>query len=52
MLDESGKYDFDTRNWFKRIFNFIKLWARTGQYGLAKIYNSILTGKYSGIKPS
>lgn len=52
MLDESGKYDFDTRNWFKKILNFIKLWARTGQYGLAKIYNSILTGKYSGIKPS
>lgn len=52
MLDESGKYDFDTRNWFKRIINFIKLWARTGQYGLAKIYNSILTGKYAGIKPN
>lgn len=52
MLDESGKYDFDTRNWFKRIVNFIKLWARTGQYGLAKIYNSILTGKYAGVKPN
>jgi hypothetical protein len=30
MLDESNKYDFDTKNWFRRILNFIKLWARTG----------------------
>lgn len=52
MLNESNKYDFDTKNWFRRILNFIKLWARTGQYALAKIYSNINRGKYSGITPS
>lgn len=52
MLYESGKYDFDTKNWFKRILNFIKLWARTGQYALAKIYNDINRGKYAGLTPN
>jgi len=32
--------------------NFIKLWARTGQYALAKIYADINRGKYYGIKPN
>lgn len=52
MLDESNKYDFDTKNWFRRILNFIKLWARTGQYALAKIYSNINRGKYAGITPN
>lgn len=52
MLDESNKYDFDTKNWFRRILNFIKLWARTGQYALAKIYSNINRGKYVGITPN
>lgn len=52
MLNESNKYDFDTKNWFRRILNFIKLWVRTGQYALAKIYSNINRGKYSGITPS
>lgn len=52
MLNESNKYDFDTKNWFKRILNFIKLWARTGQYALAKIYSNINRGKYAGITPN
>lgn len=52
MLDESGKYNFDTKNWFKRILNFIKLWIRTGQYGLARMYSDINRGKFYGIQPS
>lgn len=52
MLTESGNYRFDTKNWFRRIYDFIKLWIRTGQYGLAKIYSAINKGKYYGLKPS
>lgn len=52
MLNESGNYRFDTKNWFRRIYDFIKLWIRTGQYGLAKIYSAINRGKYYGLKPS
>ena len=52
MINDSAKYDFDTKNWFRRILDFIKLWARTGQYALAKIYTDINRGKYYGIKPN
>lgn len=52
MLTESGNYRFDTKNWFRRIYDFIKLWIRTGQYGLAKIYSAINRGKYYGLKPN
>lgn len=52
MLTESGNYRFDTKNWFRRIYDFIKLWIRTGQYGLAKVYSSINRGKYYGLKPN
>lgn len=52
MLTESGNYRFDTKNWFRRIYGFIKLWIRTGQYGLAKVYSAINRGKYYGLKPN
>lgn len=52
MLDDSANYAFDTKNWFRRILDFIKLWARTGQYGLARLYSDINRGKFAGIKPS
>lgn len=52
MLTESGNYRFDTKNWFRRIYDFIKLWIRTGQYGLAKVYSTINRGKYYGLKPN
>lgn len=52
MLTESGNYRFDTKNWFRRIYDFIKLWIRTGQYGLAKVYSAINRGKYYGLKPN
>lgn len=52
MLNEAGNYAFDTKNWFRRILDFIKLWARTGQYALAKIYSDINRGKFYGIKPN
>lgn len=52
MLYESGRYAFDTKNWFRRILDFIKLWARTGQYALARLYSDINRGKFYGIQPS
>lgn len=52
MLTESGNYRFDTKNWFRRIYDFIKLWIRTGQYGLTKVYSAINRGKYYGLKPN
>ena len=52
MLDEAQNYDFETKNWFRRIIDFIKLWARTGSYSLANIYNSINRAKYNGVQPS
>lgn len=52
METESAKYEFDTNNWFKRILNFIRLWANTGSFALARIYSNINRGKYRGIKPS
>ena len=52
MMNEAGNYAFDTKNWFKRIIDFIKLWAKTGQYALARIYSDINRGKFYGIKPS
>jgi hypothetical protein len=52
MLYESGRYAFDTKNWFRRILDFIKLWTRTGQYALARLYSDINRGKFYGIQPS
>ena len=52
MLTESGNYDFKTKNWFRRILDFVKLWMRTGQYGLARIYSNIARGKYLGVEPN
>lgn len=52
QLDESQSYDFETKNWFRRILDFIRLWARTGSYALAKIYSDINRAKYNGVQPS
>ena len=52
MLTEAANYEFDTNNWFRRIWDFIKLWFNTGQYALAKIYSNINRGKYYGIRPN
>lgn len=52
MMNDSGTYRFDTKNWFRRIYDFIRLWARTGQYGLAKIYSAINRGKFNGLEPN
>jgi hypothetical protein len=51
-MNDSGTYRFDTKNWFRRIYDFIRLWARTGQYGLAKIYSAINRGKFNGLEPN
>ena len=50
--DTMFKFDFDSKNWFRRVFDFVRLWARTGQYGLAKVMYYTAIGKYKGIKPS
>ena len=52
MLDEAQNYDFETKNWFRRILDFIRLWARTGSYALANIYNNINRAKYNGVQPN
>lgn len=51
MLEDASKFNFDTKNWFRRIYDFIRLWARTGQYGLARIYSDINRAKFYGITP-
>ena len=50
--DTKFKFEFDSKNWFRRVFDFIRLWSRTGQYGLAKVMYYTAIGKYKGIKPS
>jgi len=51
LKDSTFKYDFETKNWFRKIFDFVRMWARTGQYGLAKLQYYISAGKYKGITP-
>lgn len=51
MLNEAGNYALILRIGLEG-FRFIKLWARTGQYALAKIYSDINRGKFYGIKPN
>ena len=50
--DSLFKYTFDTKNWFRRIYDFIRLWARTGSFGLAKIQYYTAAGRYRGIQPN
>lgn len=52
QLEEAQNYDFETKNWFRRIIDFIKLWARTGSYSLANIYTNINRAKYNGVQPN
>ena len=52
MLNDSQHYNFETKNWFRRILDFIRLWIRTGSYGLASLYNGINRGRYKNIQPS
>ena len=52
QLEEAQNYDFETKNWFRRILDFIKLWARTGSYALANIYSNINRAKYNGVEPN
>lgn len=51
---DQSKYTkgFDISNWFKRIADFVKIWARTGQYTLAQLYTGISRGKFAGIQPN
>lgn len=51
---DQSKYTkgFDISNWFKRITDFVKIWARTGQYTLAQLYTGISRGKFAGIQPN
>lgn len=53
MLDEDiQNIDFQAKNWFRRILNFIKVWSRIGSFKMAKLYYDINRGKFSNIKPS
>lgn len=52
MLVDAQDYDFFTKNIFRRVYQFIKLWANLGSYRLASLYSQINRAKFKGIKPS
>ena len=52
MLSDKSDLKYDTKNWFTRILNFIKIWKEVGNYKLAKIYYEINTGKFANAKVS
>lgn len=52
QLDTAEVIDYTTTNLFKRIWNFIRTWAKLGNLRLARIYYRINTGKYASVKPS
>ena len=53
MLDEDiQNIDFQAKNWFRRILNFIKVWSKLGSFKMAKLYYDINRGKFSNVKPS
>jgi hypothetical protein len=52
MLDETPQYDFETNNWFKKIWNFVKVWSKVGSYSLARIFYNMNVGKYKDSKVS
>ena len=53
MLDEDiQNIDFQAKNWFRRILNFIKVWSKLGSFKLAILYYDINRGKFSNVKPS
>lgn len=53
MLDEDiQNIDFQAKNWFRRILNFIKVWSKVGSLKMAKLYYDINRGKFANVKPS
>ena len=52
QLEEAQNYNFETKNWFRRIWDFVRLWSRTGSYSLANIYSNINRAKYNGVQPN
>ena len=53
MLDEDiQNIDFQAKNWFRRILNFIKVWSKVGSFKMAKLYYDINRGKFANVKPS
>ena len=52
QLDVAEVIDFNTTNLFKRIRNFVKVWAKIGNLRLARIYYRINTGGFKNVKPS
>lgn len=43
---------FNIFNWFKRIADFVRIWASTGQYTLAQLYTGLSRGKFANTKPN
>lgn len=52
QLDVKDKIDYETKNIFKRIWNFIKTFAKLKDFTLAKLYYQINRGEFSNTKPS
>lgn len=43
---------FNIFNWFKKIADFVRIWASTGQYTLAQLYTGLSRGKFANTKPN
>jgi len=41
--------DYQTTNWFKKIYNYVNTLSKAGDYKLGKIYYKINTGKYRNV---
>lgn len=48
--DSLFKFDFDSKNLFRQMFDFIRLWTRVGKFGLAKVMYYTSIGKYKGLQ--
>ena len=50
--DSLFKFDFDSKNLFRQMFDFNRLWLRVGKFGLAKVMYYTSIGKYKGLTPN
>lgn len=50
--DSLFKFDFDSKNVFRNMFDFVRLWVRVGKLGLAKVMYYTSIGKYKGLVPN
>jgi hypothetical protein len=49
---EQALKDLQAANWFKKIYEFVKIWKGVGSFKIAKLYYDINVGKFCNVKPS